>query len=274
MATSAKFRIQVLWVPQVAGRDAHWGVAARLCAVPHDSLWRDCGALHRPHVRQPACRRRQPELERGARVSYPLLPFPAALIHAPLRQGELGVFFDMNTCTCEYFDSDTQEPKSKAKVRSLPRHSVCARCCALTVGRVAQGGVRACLIVKANTTSRSLHLAALERFFSICKLEKTGNQRPITWGDGRCSIYTARGTQPRAWARAPWRKQGDTSLQGPRARNARASLRFFKTRAWHLAFRAPDAFSASRWLRRAFFLTLEPCTLSKWVRVPRPSHAS
>jgi hypothetical protein len=62
------------------------------------------------------------------------------------------VFFDMATCTCEYFDPVTQEPKSKAKVRSLPCHSVCARCCALTVGRVAQGGVPACLIVKANTT--------------------------------------------------------------------------------------------------------------------------
>ena len=88
----------------------------------------------------------------------------------------------------------------------------------------------------ARRASRSLHLAALERFFSICKLEKTGNQRPIIWGDGRCSIYTARGTQPRAWARAPWRKQGDTSLQGPRARNARASLRFFLRRVlgtWH-----------------------------------------
>ena len=58
----------------------------------------------------------------------------------------------MDTCTCDYFDPVTQEPKSKAKVRSLPRHSVCARCCALTVGRVAQGGVPACLIVKANTT--------------------------------------------------------------------------------------------------------------------------
>eukprot|EP01046_Picozoa_sp_COSAG06_P094464 COSAG06_NODE_40623_length_400_cov_0.760797_1_plen_27_part_01 len=27
------------------------------------------------------------------------------------------MFFDMDTCTCEYFDPVTHEPKSKAKVR-------------------------------------------------------------------------------------------------------------------------------------------------------------
>ena len=38
--------------------------------------------------------------------------------HALVRQGVEGVFFDMDTCTCDYFDADTQEKKSKAKVRS------------------------------------------------------------------------------------------------------------------------------------------------------------